>query len=668
MKLIKVAAAVLNQTPLDWVGNKAHILEALKRARAEKASLVCLPELCITGYGCEDAFLSSNTVNRAGQILQELLPATKGMIVSLGLPMLHQNGLFNCACLVVDGRIIGFAAKRFLAGDGIHYEPRWFKPWPAGVRDEFIAPDGTAIPIGDLHFDVGSVRIGFEICEDAWVANRPGATLALHGIDLILNPSASHFAFGKLEVRKRFVLEGSRAFGVSYVYSNLLGNESGRAIYDGGALIASGGKLLAVGPRFSFADFHLTSTNIDLDLTRMSQARTTSFKPDLAGENPLRVSAPFDWPLTKADSSARLSTAPLAWEGCPSLKEEEFLRAEALALFDYLRKSRSQGFVVSLSGGADSSAVACLISLSLEMALAELGADGLRQKLVNIRSLPEELTARTMTNALLTTAYQATANSGKVTRTAARLIANAIGAKHLELEVEEIHQGYLRAVEAALGRKLDWQRDDLALQNIQARVRSPGIWMIANLNNALLLSTSNRSEAAVGYATMDGDTSGGLSPIAGIDKAFLRQWLRWLETKGPEGLHTIPALADVNQQAPTAELRPADRHQTDEDDLMPYDVLDAIERAAIRDKNSPVEVFELMRGQFSNNTPQQLGIWVERFFLLWCRNQWKRERYAPSFHLDDENLDPKTWCRFPILSSGFAVELNELREFVLKLG
>src|SRR5207302_4690827 len=115
---------------------------------------------------------------------------------------------------------------------------------PAGVRDELAAPDGTKVPIGDLHFDIGGIRIGFEICEDAWVANRPGATLALHGIDLIFNPSASHFAFGKLEVRKRFVLEGSRAFGVSYVYTNLLGNESGRAIYDGGALVASAGKLL----------------------------------------------------------------------------------------------------------------------------------------------------------------------------------------------------------------------------------------------------------------------------------------------------------------------------------------------------------------------------------------------------------------------------------------
>jgi NAD+ synthase (glutamine-hydrolysing) len=664
MKQIHVAAAVLNQTPLDWRHNTANVRRAIAAARAEEVVILCLPELCLTGYGCEDAFHATNTHQRAWQALLELLPETRGMVVSFGLPVLHQNGLFNCAALAVDGRLIGLVAKRFLAGDGIHYEPRWFKPWPAGVRDEFTTPDGTVLPIGDIHFDVGGVQIGFEICEDAWVANRPGAALASYGVDLILNPSASHFAFGKLEVRKRFVLEGSRAFGVSYVYANLLGNEAGRAIYDGGALIASGGKLVAAGPRFSFEDFQLTGAVIDVDATRMSQARTASFKPDLTGDNKLVVRTPFNWSPAKPRAKP---AATANWETSATLKEEEFLRAEALALFDYLRKSRSQGFVVSLSGGADSAAVTCLVALSLEMALAELGADGIKAKLAHLRRLPEKMTAKNLAAALLTTAYQATANSGAVTRAAARTIAEAVGTRHLELEVEPMHQGYLRAIESALGRKLDWQQDDLALQNIQARVRSPGIWLLANLNNALLLATSNRSEAAVGYATMDGDTSGGLSPIAGIDKAFLRQWLRWLETRGPAGLHPVPELKLVTAQAPTAELRPPAANQTDEDDLMPYELLDAIERAAIRDKRAPVEVFQVMRSDFPQFTAAQLGVWVERFFRLWSRNQWKRERYAPSFHLDDENLDPKTWCRWPILSGGFEQELAELKQVVAGL-
>jgi NAD+ synthase (glutamine-hydrolysing) len=663
MKHIKVTAVAINQTPLDWKGNKARILAALDQAREEKGTVVCLPELCITGYGCEDAFHSMSTIRRAWETLQDLLPATRGMIVSLGLPVLHQNALFNCACLAVDGRIAGFVAKRFLAGDGIHYEPRWFKPWPSEVRAELIV-DGASYPIGDLCFDCGGVRIGFEICEDAWVANRPGAALALKGTDIILNPSASHFAFGKIEVRKRFVLEGSRAFSASYVYANLLGNEAGRAIYDGGALIASGGKLVASGPRFSFKEVLVTTAVVDVEATRTSQARTASYQPRL-DPDPGIVRVPFEFPPTEA---APVGADSAGWESGEYVKEEEFLRAETLALFDYLRKSRSNGFAVSLSGGADSAACACLVHLMAVLGLRELEAIEFANRLGYRRDLTPTDDAVALTRQILTTAYQASENSGTVTRDAAKAIAGAVGATHLEWDIGGLVRDYVRTVEAAMGWKLNWQEHDIALQNIQARVRSPGIWLVANLKNALLLATSNRSEAAVGYATMDGDTSGGLTPLAGIDKAWLRLWLRWLETTGPAGLKPIPELSVINRQAPTAELRPADRKQTDEDDLMPYDLLDAVERAAIHGRKSPVEVFETVQAQFPQHGAEKLGLWVERFFKLWCRNQWKRERYAPSFHLDDENLDPKTWCRFPILSGGFATELAELRERVGRVG
>jgi len=708
MKLVKVAAAVLNQTPLDWRHNLANIRAAIQDARAAGVSVLCLPELCLTGYSCEDAFHAADTHGRAWSGLVELLPETRGLVVSFGLPVLHQNALFDAAALAVDGCLAGLVAKRFLAGDGIHYEPRWFKPWPADLRDQFFAPEPCGgqqeFPLGDLCFDVGGVRLGFEICEDAWVANRPGAALARRGVDLILNPSASHFAFGKLEVRRRFVIEGSRAFGATYLYANLLGNEAGRAIFDGGALVASGGRMLAAGSRLGFRDRELTSAVVDVEATRMNQARTGSFQPDLPGAQSLRVRVDFAWPKLMPRQAAPGQAAPTPrdrcerdatpdsrcprspgavsalavqgqeyhskaelWEPSPAWKEEEFTRAVALALFDYLRKSRSQGFVVSLSGGADSAAVSCLASMSFELALAELGAEGLRAKLSHTRGFPSAPTPRALTERFLTTVYQATENSGTVTRSAARTIAEAIGARHHEIDVSELHRGYVRLIEETIGRRLDWARDDIALQNIQARVRSPGVWMLANLEGALLLCTSNRSEAAVGYATMDGDTSGGLCPVAGIDKAFLRRWLRWLETQGPQGLHPIPALAAINAQQPTAELRPASQSQTDEADLMPYPVLDAIEKAAIRDKRSPVVVFQLMQARFPDATATELGVWVERFFRLWSRNQWKRERYAPSFHLDDENLDPKTWCRWPILSGGFEVELAELRAYLARL-
>src|SRR5688572_3127009 len=136
MKLVKVAAAVLNQTPLDWSANQRNILAAIAEARAQGATILCLPELCISGYGCEDAFHSPSVWRTSWDVLLEIAPATRGMIVSLGLPVLYQNALFNCGCLAVDGEIVGLSAKKFLAGDGLHYEPRWFKPWPHGARAE----------------------------------------------------------------------------------------------------------------------------------------------------------------------------------------------------------------------------------------------------------------------------------------------------------------------------------------------------------------------------------------------------------------------------------------------------------------------------------------------------------------------------------------------------
>ncbi|MFH0900110.1 MAG: NAD(+) synthase [Pseudomonadota bacterium] len=667
MKLVRVGAAVLNQTPLDWQRNTANIVACLKEARERGVSILCLPELCLTGYGCEDAFLSRGLHEEALRALQEILPATEGMVVSVGLPLFYRHAVLNTACLVAGGRVLGFVAKQHLAGDGIHYEPRWFKEWPSG-RHASIEIGGESLPIGELRFAVGGVTIGFEICEDAWVARRPGADLASRGVDIIMNPSASHFAFGKHAIRERLVIEGSRAFGVSYLYANLLGNEAGRIIYDGGALIASGGGIVARGPRFSFADYQLTTAVVDVDATRLCQARTASFQPDFAGNGDDCVRVGFDYPALEPPAPTRREPSGArswSWEASTHLKEEEFTRAVALGLFDYLRKSRSAGLVVSLSGGCDSSVVATISALMVELAASELGLQSLLDKLGHVERIRDARSVREIVAGLLSCVYQATSNSSAVTRNAARTVAQAIGAEYLEFDVDQLVASYTEMVSTAVGRPLEWATDDLALQNIQARVRAPGIWMLANLRNALLLATSNRSEAAVGYATMDGDTCGGLSPIAGIDKAFLRNYIRWLEEHGPAEIGSIPALSTVTRQIPTAELRPPQYKQADETDLMPYDVLDAIERAAIRDRQVPVEVYRRMRSAFPAIASHLLGTWVERFFRLWCRNQWKRERYAPSFHLDDENLDPKTWCRFPILSGGFDRELADLRAYLV---
>ncbi|PAC32424.1 NAD(+) synthase [Flectobacillus sp. BAB-3569] len=656
MNLIKVAAGVVNQTPLAWESNKRNIIGCIEEAKSQEISILCLPELCITGYGCEDMFYASGTCETALEMLQDIVEVTSGIIVSVGLPILINNRVYNAACLIANKQIRGFACKKNLANNGLHYETRWFQPWPDNQRTE-LAIGEFSYPVGDLIFEAGGVKIGFEICEDAWIANRPGRSLYLQGVDIILNPTASHFAFFKTQTRERLVQDGSRAFGVAYIYANLLGNEAGRAIFDGDAMVAQAGEMLVSGTRFSYRDFYLTPAVIDLDKVRLEQVQNRLTFSGTSQKVPFLYDFP---PIKPIKQRFELEH----WEAKGFQKEEEFARAIALALFDYLRKSRSSGWVISLSGGADSSAITGLCYLAIELGVAELGLEGFKQKLGHIKKIQDCQSVQELSKALITNIYQGTENSSNDTRFSASSLAESLNTTFYDININGLVETYKDLIQGAIGRNLSWETDDLALQNIQARVRAPSAWLLANINNALLLATSNRSEAAVGYATMDGDTSGSISPIAGIDKHFLRHWLRWLEHTGLDGQVKLPGLNAMNNLQPTAELRPLEAKQIDEEDLMPYDLLNAIETAAFRDKKSPKDCLELMELEFEGiYSKEKLVMSIDRFFRLWSRNQWKRERYAPSFHVDDRNLDPRSWLRFPILSGGFEKELADMHDY-----
>ncbi len=611
-KRLKLSGATVNQTPLDWKNNITNILACIDDARKQKADLLCLPELCITGYGCEDLFLSEWLPAKALDILQQIVPACSNIAVAVGLPVRFDGHVYNCTCYIDNAEIKGFYAKQTLANEGVHYEPRWFTPWPQGKENK-LAVGEREYPIGDITFQLKGVHLGFEICEDAWHEERPACNHTTKGVELILNPSASHFAFGKGEFRQNLVIESSRKFNVAYLYCNLLGNEAGRMVYDGDVILAQSGKLLAYGDRLSYQNHKLLFCEVDFENASFSQ------------QHPINPIAELN---------------------------EEFPKAASLALFDYMRKSRSKGFVLSLSGGADSSACAILVAEMVRRGVEELGAGQFVARAGLPHDTPPDL--RGIVAALLHTAYQGTSNSSDDTLASAREVAVSIGANFHHWTIDDEVHGYRQKMEHALGRPLTWQQDDIALQNIQARARSPIIWMLANITNCLLLTTSNRSEADVGYATMDGDTSGSLAPIAAVDKVFIRQWLKWAEEKlGYAGLNR------VNRLTPTAELRPQEQSQSDEADLMPYPVLVAIEREGIRNRKSPLEVFDILKAE-GLEPEELLREHIKKFFRLWSRNQWKRERTAPAFHLDDFNVDPRTWCRFPILSGGFEDELAGL--------
>jgi NAD+ synthase (glutamine-hydrolysing) len=610
-----LGAATVNQTPLDWKGNISHLQQAIAEAKAKQVDILCLPELAISSYGCEDLFLSDWLWKKCITLLfEEIIPATEGICIAVGLPVKFEGVQYNCAALIKDKKLLGFIPKQNLANDGVHYEPRWFTPWPTSKSESITLEQGT-FPIGDDTYQVGEYTIGFEICEDAWRKDRPACRLIDRGVNLILNPSASHFALGKSALRQDLIVDGSETFHCTYLYANLLGNEAGRMIYDGELMIAKEGKLFKHNSLLSFSDFNLLTWN-DADEKAI--------------------------PKTVTD------------------KNKEFHKAGALALFDYMRKAYSNGFVLSLSGGADSSTCAVMVSEMIRLGIAELGLENFLSKIHKSEWLgvlkDESSPAKAIAGKLFHTAYQGTKNSSEDTLNSARELAHDIGATFSHWLIDDEVTQYTEKIEACLGRTLTWEQDDLALQNIQARARSPIIWMLANTKNALLLTTSNRSEGDVGYTTMDGDTSGSIAPIAAIDKPFIRQWLKWAEeTLG------YTSLSFVNNLQPTAELRPLENTQTDETDLMPYNLILAIERLAIRDRLAPKEVYESLKKEPVFNTAT-LKQHIIKFYRLWSRNQWKRERIAPAFHMDDFNVDPRTWCRFPILSSGFKEELADLEK------
>ncbi len=623
MSNLKIGAAALNQTPFDWKGNLRNIKEAIDEARSQGVDILCLPELCISGYGCEDVFLSEWLPTKTLELLKEVKDYCHGITVAAGLPFRFKGELYNTACLIENTHIKGITAKQWLANDGVHYEPRWFRPWPAGEQEE-VTYHGDTFPYGDVVYDIKGIKLAFEICEDAWRATtRPAIRHHEKNVDLILNPSASHFAFAKSKLREELVLTSSSLYECTYVYANLLGNEAGRMIYDGEAFITHHGEMVQRNIRLLFKNVNLITAEVDF--------RKKSFVQQEINND-------------------------------PQDKETEFAAAASLALFDYMRKSRSRGYILSLSGGADSSTCAVLIAemvrrgcreLGLHEFLMKAGFSGIYEELKPLENQPDKL-YRKICSHLLVCAYQGTVNSSDSTFESARILAEDVGATFYHWLIDEEVSSYTQKIENVLGRSLSWEKDDLTLQNIQARTRSPIIWMLANERNALLITTSNRSEGDVGYATMDGDTSGGLAPIAGVDKHFILQWLPWAEkTLGYSGLKP------VNRLNPSAELRPLDQVQTDEADLMPYRLIVEIERLAIKERFSPLQVYRILKKQGNFEAPE-LKVYITRFFRLWSRNQWKRERLAPGFHLDDINVDPRSWCRFPILSGGFGEELEEL--------
>ena len=611
---IRIASSNLNQTPLDWEKNLNNIKESIDLARKNNVKILCLPELAITGYGCQDLFYHNWFINKSYELLNEIKLLTKSITVIVGHPISFKEKLYNSCCIIKNQKILGFFLKSNLPNDGIHYEKRWFEAWKFGKVDK-INFNEESYPIGTIQIEYSNnLTLGFEICRDMWGTERPANLISTKKNLIIFNPIASHFAFKKFDFRKDLVVDSSKKFNCTYISVNLLGNESGKVIFEGDTILASKGELISVNNRFSFDDYSFSFYDID-------------FNNIIAEKNYMT----------------------------PNIFEE-FIDAFSLGLSNYLFKSKLNGFALSLSGGLDSSCIAILIYEMIKRIVIKKGVEEINQKLnLNLeKSNDLHSNVRIIINKILFTAYQETENSSETTKESAKILSNFIGSNHYEWSIDTQINGIIDKISLATSRSYTWDKDDLALQNIQARVRSPFIWFIANSNNLLLLSTSNRSESSVGYSTMDGDSSGSISPIAGIDKIFIKNLLKYLQNE-----FSYECLSKVLKLKPSAELKPLNYKQYDENDLMPYEILSKIERYFIKERKSPIEIFnKLKKDKIAEEN--SLKKFIKTFFDLLGKNQWKRERTAPSFHFDDYSLDSALWFRFPILSKNFKEELKKL--------
>tara|TARA_B100001057_G_scaffold389497_1_gene397254 strand:+ start:334 stop:2175 length:1842 start_codon:yes stop_codon:yes gene_type:complete len=611
---VRIASSNLNQTPLDWRGNLNNIRESIKIAKDNSVDILCLPELSITGYGCQDLFYHDWFIQKSDDILKEIRLLTKSITVIVGHPLSFNKKRYNSCCIIRNQKILGFFIKSNLPNDGIHYEKRWFEGWEYGKVDKFNFLN-QSYPIGNFQIEYdNNLTLGFEICRDMWDEERPANYIKTKKNLIIFNPIASHYAFKKFDFRKKLVVESSKKFNCTYISVNLLGNESGKVIFEGDTILASEGKLISVNDRFSFKNISFSKYDIDFN----SQSDKINYE------------------------------SPKIYD--------EFIDAFSLGLSDYLFKSNLNGFALSLSGGLDSSSIAILTYEMIKRILEKQGIETLNKKF-NLNLIPSDnihSNIKKVINKILFTAYQETENSTKETKRSAKILSDFIGSNHFEWSVDSEVKSITEKISNKTSKKYSWEENDITLQNVQARVRSPFIWFIANANNLLLLSTSNRSESSVGYSTMDGDSSGSISPIAGIDKVFIKDLLKYLREK-----YNYTCLDNVLSLKPSAELKPTNKKQFDEDDLMPYNILSEIERCFVKERKSPIEIYNILkRKELSDD--ESLKKNIKNFFKLLATNQWKRERTAPSFHFDDYSLDASTWFRFPILSNNFKEEIDSL--------
>lgn len=683
--LITVAACALRQWVLDYEGNTNRIIESIRQAKERGAKIRVGSELEICGYECLDHFLEQDLYLHCWQMLERILQddTLHDILLDIGMPVQHRNVRYNCRIICLDGKILLIRPKMLLAGDGNYFENRHFTPWQRPRQcEEYSLPrrlreiqGATHVPFGDAVISTPDTCIGAETCEELFAPDAPHTPMSLDGVEVFTNSSGSHFTLRKLDLRVQLIQEATRKNGGLYIYSNQAGCGGDRLYFDASPMIFLNGELKAQGLQFSLKEVQVVVATIDLeDIRAYRSAASRGFQAAQSRAKYRRLQTGFLLSAGEEDLSLTPTRQPRYHS-----PEEEIALSAGCYLWDYLRRSKQAGYLVPLSGGIDSCATAVLVYSMCRLVIQEVKA-GNEQVIADLRSLawfskrlPD--TPQQLCNQLFHTVYLGMSKqSSKETRQRSKSLSEAIGAFHINKDIDDVYNAQRNLLTDALGFEPKFKleggsyTENIALQNIQARSRMVTAYALAQTlplargkggGSLLVLGSANCGEALRGYYTKYDCSSADISPTGSLDKSDLKRLIAWAEKE-----YDLSCLHDFLTAIPTAELEPLTETnvQSDEVDMgMTYDELTLFGRLRKEQKFGPMGTFNRLKDLWKSNRahvpgdnqpflkPSEIAAKVKHFFKYYAVNRHKMTTLTPSLHCNDYSPDDNRFDMRPFL-------------------
>ncbi|KAM4652755.1 glutamine-dependent NAD(+) synthetase [Discoglossus pictus] len=588
------------------------------------------------------------------------------------MPVMHKNVRYNCRVIFLNKKILLIRPKMVLANEGNYREMRWFTPWSKvrQVENHFLPRMIQAItgqdtvPFGDAVLATKDTCLGSEMCEELWSPNSPHIDMGLDGVEIFTNSSGSHHELRKAHLRVDLVKSTTSKNGGIYVLSNLRGCDGERLYYDGCAMISLNGDIVAQGSQFSLADVEVITATLDLEDVRSFRAHISSRCISASHVTPFhRVHVDFS--LSTLDDVYKLTSDPIQWKY--HTPEEEISLGPACWLWDYLRRSKQGGFLLPLSGGVDSSAVGCIV-YSMCCLVCQAVVMGNEEVLSDVRQIVNDdtytpRTSQELCRRILTTCYMASENSSHDTRERARQLAEEIGSYHLNLNIDGAVRSVIDIFKTVTKTVPQFRahggspRENLALQNLQARIRMVIAYLFAQLSlwvrdlpgGLLVLGSANVDESLRGYLTKYDCSSADINPIGGISKTDLKGFILYAAEH-----HKISSLRSIVSAPPTAELEPLTNgqvSQTDEDDMgMTYAELSVYGKLRKIMRAGPYSMFcKLLLTWKKFLSPKEVADKVKHFFRSYSMNRHKMTTLTPAYHAESYSPDDNRFDLRPFL-------------------